>query len=175
MVLAPVELGRIEGGHLHHRHANLAAVMQQFTAQRISESANREFCAAIRRLKRNCPIGECRPDLDDDAVILPFHAPEGGHCAVNRAQVGDFGRPFVIFGGNFAERRINCRHCVVDPHIEGPEGRFDRRRCGFDLCRVGHIGNAVLFKLAEAAIDEPDGVIKDMLNILFPIHNQVVT
>jgi hypothetical protein len=33
----------------------------------------------------------------------------------------------------------------------------------------------VLFKLAEAAIDEPDGVIKDMLNILIPIHNQVVT
>ena len=100
MVLAPIELGCIERGHLHHCHANLATVMQQFAAQCVSESSNRKFCTAIGRLKRNCTISESGPNLDDNAMIMLFHTLEGGHRAVNRPEIGDFGSPLVIFGGD---------------------------------------------------------------------------
>ena len=45
--LHPRELRRIHRGQLHHRHAHLRLVMDQFAAQRIHKPLDRMLCAAV--------------------------------------------------------------------------------------------------------------------------------
>ena len=58
--LHPSKLGRIERGHLDHRHTDFAALVKQLRSQRVRESLDRMFRAAVCRLKRNPAVGEGR-------------------------------------------------------------------------------------------------------------------
>lgn len=102
-----------------------AVLVGQFGAHRIGEASNGELGPAVRRLQGDGPVGEGRPDVDDDPAVTGLHAPQGDHGAVHLAQIGDLGGPAELVGFDVPHRCERRGHGHVDPDVDHPEVTLD--------------------------------------------------
>jgi len=100
-VFAPIELWRIERGHLNHGQMNMAVIVNEFRTQRVGKAPNGMFRAAVGRLQGNRPIGERGAYLNDSSPVARMHPPECGHRAIHRSEICDFCRPLELLGRDF--------------------------------------------------------------------------
>ena len=172
--LAPAELRRIECGHLHHGDMDAAAIVNEFRSQRVGESCDGMFRAAVRRLKWDGPVGQSRSHLNDGSAVVWIHTLYGGHGSINGAEIGDFGRPLEFVRGDFLERRKNRGHGVVYPDVDRAELLLDGLCSGLDFFVAGYVGrdcerfSAGIFDIGPRAFqavfstgDQPDYEISD--------------
>ncbi len=66
--LHPIELGRVERGHLDHGEPDPAAVVDQLASERVTEALDGVLGGAVGRLERDAAVGQRRADLDDDPL-----------------------------------------------------------------------------------------------------------
>ena len=130
--LYPTELRRVKRRHLHHDHAHLALVVQQFTPQRIAKALDGMLRTAIGRLQWDPAVGECGSHLHDHPAIARQHSFERGERAVNKPEIRDLRDTFEFLRRHFLDRRKDGAHRVVDPDVDRSELRFHRGSRGFD-------------------------------------------
>ena len=124
----PGELGGVDRGHLHHGDVHVALVVQQFAAQRLVETLDGVFGAAVRGLQRDAAVGQRGADLHDRAPVAGLHVLQRGHGAVDVAEVADLGHAPVLVGGDLVERGEHGGERDVDPHVDRAECRPRRGR-----------------------------------------------
>lgn len=117
-----------------------AVLVGQFGAHRIGEASNGELGPAVRRLQGDGPVGEGRPDVDDDPAVTGLHAPQGDHGAVHLAQIGDLGGPAELVGFDVPHRCERRGHGHVDPDVDHPEVTLDPAGGCIHGAAVGHVG-----------------------------------
>jgi len=130
---------RVDRWELHPRHPDLAAVVEELAAQRLAEAFGGVLGGAVGRLERNRTERQPRSDLDDHAGVPGAHPPQRRQRAVDGAEVGDFGDPADLGGGEFGDRGEHRHHGVVHPHVDRPELALDGRGRRLHLVGVGHI------------------------------------
>ena len=118
---APLELGRIERGQVHHRHVDSAAVVEQLGPQRLGEALERVLGGAVRGLQRDAAVRERRADLDDRAAVARPHPPQRGQRPVDGPQVGDGGGARVLVRVELPRPGVDGGHRVVHPDVDGAE------------------------------------------------------
>ena len=69
----PTKLRRVQRGHLNHRHAHFAFVVDQFASERIDETLHGMFGRAVRCLQRDAAVSKRRAHLNDDALVSRQH------------------------------------------------------------------------------------------------------
>ena len=136
----PGELGGVDGGHLHHGDVHVALVVQQFAAQRLVETLDGVFGAAVRGLQRDAAVGQRGADLHDRAPVAGLHVLQGGHGAVDVAEVADLGHAPVLRRGDLVERGEHGGERDVDPHVDRADVGLDALGGREHLVRVGHVG-----------------------------------
>ncbi len=109
----PGKLRSIHPGHLRHRDADVALVVQQFAAQSLVEPLDGVLGTAISGLQRNPPIGQRRADLHDGSAVPGPHLLQHRHRAVHVTQVGHLGDPPVLRRLDLAERGEDRGKCRV--------------------------------------------------------------
>ena len=124
---------------MDHRQLDVAAVVDQLTAQRIGEAPDARLGAAVRGLQRDAPIRQRRAHLDNVPAVARQHAPQRGHGPIHLAEVRHLGHATELLGRDLLERREDRRHGVVDPDIDRAELFLDPVRGGLDLVGVGHV------------------------------------
>ena len=136
----PRELGRVEAGEMHHRHVDVPAVVADLGDHRLREALARVLRAAVGRLERDAAEGERRADLDDRAAVPLRHPPQRGLRPPDHAVVGDVGGAPILVRLDVEELRIDRRHRIVDPDVDGAELALRRLRRRLDLLGVGDVG-----------------------------------
>src|SRR5437762_3561975 len=122
---------------MHHRQADIDAVMYQFRSQRISETHNGVLGPTICGLQRNRPKSQRRTDLHNSSAVPWFHSVESRHRAVDISEVTYLGGSPVLFGSDLVKRREDRSHRIVDPNINWAELTLDSFRRRFDLFSHG--------------------------------------
>ncbi len=120
----PGELRRVDRWHLHHCHADVAAVMQELTAQRLVEPLDGMLGATVRRLQGYAAIGKRRPHLDDGAGVSRQHALERSLGAVHVTEVADLRNPLEFIRAHLHERREDRTERPVHPYVDRSQLRL---------------------------------------------------
>ena len=136
----PVELRRVDAGHLDHRDGHLRLVVQQLAAHGVDEALDRVLGPAIGRLQRDSAVGERRSDQHDRAFVARKHALQRRPRAVDLAEIGDLSDPLIFFRRHIHEAGEDAGEGVVDPYVDGAEFAFDLVGCGLDRLPVGNVG-----------------------------------
>ncbi len=136
----PVELRRVHRRQVDHAQFDRATVMDEFAAETVGKPLDRGFRAAIGRLQRHRAVGEGGADIDDGALIAPFHGAQGGHDTVHGAQVSRLGRALEFGRRDIRNRRENRRHRVVHPDIDRAQRGLDGIGGVVDGFGIGHVG-----------------------------------
>lgn len=137
--LRPIELRCVQRRQLYHRDVHVAAVVNQFTAERIAEPAQRMLRGTVGGLQGDAAIGEGGTDLHDAPTIARLHPSQGRKRAVNRAQVCHLGHAAEFLRGHLFDRREDADHRVIDPDVDRAQLPLDCFRRRFDLLRVGDV------------------------------------
>ena len=114
------------------------------------------FAPQYARLQGDAAVGQRGTDLHDGAPVAGFHLPQGGHGAVDVAEVADLGDPAVFVRVDLLERREHRGERHVHPHVDGSEFVLDAVGGGENLRLVGHIGRDQQ-GAAAAGADIPGG------------------
>src|SRR5215217_1158876 len=85
--LDPPELRRVDCRQLYHGKPDVATVVDQLAPQRLGEALDRVLGAAVGRLQRYRPVGECRSYLDDMALIPGEHPLQGSQGAIDGTEI----------------------------------------------------------------------------------------
>ena len=147
LVHRPVELGRVDGGQVHHRDMDVQLVVDDLRAEAVGEAADGRLGAAIDRLQRNRTVGQRGADVDDGAAVARPHARQRGHHAMHLAEIGDVGTALDLGGGELADRREHRRHRDVDPGDDRAEFGFRLIRRSLDSIGVGNIGRHAIARM----------------------------
>jgi hypothetical protein len=83
------------------------------------------------------PASAC---LAPQYAVARAHAFQGGHGAVDAAEVGDLGDALELVRLDFMNRREDGHHRVVDPHVDRPQLFLDRMRGTLDGSGIGDVG-----------------------------------